>query len=100
MLTKIFKKTAIVTPMLAVSLGLAAQSNAAEIEFFGTAKVKPTYYTNFDFDNNKDDGVTLNEGGLVSEDDRRGRPDHDQRQRRSQFLYQCIKWGRHAQCGW
>ena len=66
MLTKIFKKTAIVTPMLAVSLGLAAQSNAAEIELFGTAKVKPTYYTNFDFDNNKDDGVTLNEGGLVS----------------------------------
>lgn len=66
MLSKIFKKTAIVTPMLAVSLALAAQSNAAEIELFGTAKVKPTYYSNFDFDDKKDDGVTLNEGGLVS----------------------------------
>lgn len=61
-----FKKLPLVTAMLAsLSLG-AAQSNAAEIEFFGTVKVKPTYYSNFDFDGNKDDGATLNEGGLVS----------------------------------
>ena len=61
-----FKKLTLSTAILA-SLGLgAAQSNAAEIEFFGTAKVKPTYYSNFDFDNQKEDGITLNEGGVVS----------------------------------
>ncbi len=61
-----FKKLTLATAILA-SLGLGtAQSNAAEIEFFGTAKVKPTYYSNFDFDDQKDDGTTLNEGGLVS----------------------------------
>jgi len=61
-----FKKLTLATAILA-SLGLgAAQSNAAEIEFFGTAKIKPTYYSNFDFDDQKEDGATLNEGGLVS----------------------------------
>ena len=37
-----------------VAVALAAPSWAA-IEFFGTAKVKPTYYSNFDFDDSEDD---------------------------------------------
>ncbi|OQY19521.1 MAG: hypothetical protein B6I36_04015 [Desulfobacteraceae bacterium 4572_35.1] len=47
-----------------VAVALAAPSWAA-IEFFGTAKVKPTYYTNFDFDDGKEDGAIVNEGGLT-----------------------------------
>jgi hypothetical protein len=38
----------------------------ADISFFGTAKVKPTYYSNFDFDDNNPDPPTLNEGGIVN----------------------------------
>lgn len=37
----------------------------AEIEFFGTAKVKPTYYSNFDFDDDENDLPIINEGGQV-----------------------------------
>jgi len=44
----------------------------AEIEFFGTAKVKPTFYTNFDFNDNKSDVPTLNEGGWASGEHIRG----------------------------
>ncbi|MBW2187790.1 MAG: hypothetical protein JRG71_15845, partial [Deltaproteobacteria bacterium] len=47
-----------------VAVSLAAPSWAA-IEFFGTAKVKPTYYSNFDFDDSKDDLFVVNEGGLA-----------------------------------
>lgn len=38
----------------------------ADISFFGTARVMPTYYSNFDFDDNKPDATVLNEGGLTS----------------------------------
>jgi hypothetical protein len=40
----------------------------AEISFFGTARVLPTYYNNFDFDDNAPDGAKaiLNEGGLTA----------------------------------
>src|SRR3990172_12598565 len=40
----------------------------AEISFFGTARVLPTYYSNFDFDDNVPDGAkaVLNEGGLTN----------------------------------
>lgn len=38
----------------------------AEIEFFGTAKVKPTYYSNFDFQSSENDGPVANEGGLTA----------------------------------
>ncbi|MEZ4485054.1 MAG: hypothetical protein R2864_10835 [Syntrophotaleaceae bacterium] len=38
----------------------------AEIEFFGTAKVKPTYYSNFDFQDGKNDGPIVNEGGITA----------------------------------
>jgi hypothetical protein len=47
-----------------VAVSLAAPSWAA-IDFFGTAKVKPTYYKNFDFDDDENDKHVVNEGGLV-----------------------------------
>jgi len=51
----------------AVVIGLLSVSPAlADVEFFGTAKVKPTYYKNFDFDDSKPDVPTLNEGGWAS----------------------------------
>lgn len=46
-------------------LGFAAQGLAA-VEFFGTAKVKPTVYSNFDFDDKVNDKPALNEGGWTS----------------------------------
>jgi len=52
------------TLFLAV-LTLIASPALAEISFFGTAKVKPTYYSNFDFNDDKDDGPIVNEGGLT-----------------------------------
>lgn len=44
--------------------GLAAPAPAA-IEFFGTARVLPTYYHNFDFDDDTSDRAIINEGGFV-----------------------------------
>ena len=38
----------------------------ADVSFFGYARVVPTYYSNFDFDKNKPDVSTLNEGGFAS----------------------------------
>ena len=45
---------------------------AAEIKFFGTARVMPTYYSNFDFNDNGGDFTALNEGGFVSGESIRG----------------------------
>ncbi len=47
----------------AVGLALPAQ---AAVQFFGTAKIKPTFYNNFDFDDSKGDAPALNEGGWAS----------------------------------
>ena len=47
-----------------VAVALAAPSWAA-IEFFGTAKVKPSYYDNFDFNDDLNDKFVVNEGGLT-----------------------------------
>ena len=33
--------------------------------FFGTAKIKPTFYNNFDFQSSKNDAFIINEGGLT-----------------------------------
>lgn len=52
--------------ILATLSTLTGNAYAEEMSFFGTAKIKPTYYSNFDFDDQKEDGVTINEGGLVS----------------------------------
>ncbi|MCD4688603.1 MAG: hypothetical protein K8R55_04615 [Desulfuromonadaceae bacterium] len=38
----------------------------AQIDFFGTAKVKPTHYSNFDFQSGKDDGPIVNEAGITA----------------------------------
>jgi len=50
----------------AVLVAVFAVPAMADISFFGTARVLPTYYSNFDFDDNKPDDVTLNEGGMIS----------------------------------
>lgn len=39
----------------------------AAIDFFGTAKIKPTFYDNFDFNDNKNDAFIINEGGLTGD---------------------------------
>lgn len=51
--------------VLAAVLLLAAPA-WADIEFFGTAKVKPTHYSNFDFQSGKNDGPIINEGGVTA----------------------------------
>ncbi len=43
----------------------APSASAAEIDFFGTAKVKPTYYKDFDFESGANDGHIVNEAGLT-----------------------------------
>ena len=45
---------------------LAAAPAGAAVQFFGTAKIKPTFYSNFDFDSSKGDVATLNEAGWAS----------------------------------
>lgn len=49
-----------------VGLTLSQLPANAEMEFFGTAKVKPTYYSNFDFDDSKGDAPALNEAGWAA----------------------------------
>jgi hypothetical protein len=44
----------------------AGQAQAA-IDFFGTAKIKPTFYNNFDFNDGKNDAFIVNEGGLTGD---------------------------------
>lgn len=44
----------------------ASASLAAAIDFFGTAKIKPTWYDNFDFNDSVGDKPALNEGGWAS----------------------------------
>ncbi len=50
-----------------VGLGILAFATPghAEIKFFGTAKVKPTYFNDFDFNSSKHDGPIITEGGFV-----------------------------------
>lgn len=48
---------------LASALAVALPAHAADVQFFGTAKIKPTYYGNFDFDSSANDAAALNEGG-------------------------------------
>jgi hypothetical protein len=44
----------------------------ADVSFFGTARVVPTYFSNFDFNKNTADVPTLVEGGFVSGEHIRG----------------------------
>src|SRR4030066_1487478 len=48
--------------VLVAGFGLPAM---ADVPFFGAARVLPTYYSNFDFDDNKPDTPVVNEGGLT-----------------------------------
>ena len=50
----------------AVLVAAFAVPAMADISFFGTARVLPTYYSNFDFDDNRPDSPVLNEGGLIT----------------------------------
>ena len=52
--------------LVLVSVFVFASQGLAAVDFFGTAKVKPTFYSNFDFDDNKQDKPALNEGGWTS----------------------------------
>lgn len=49
--------------LLLASAMAAFPAFGADVQFFGTAKVKPTYYGNFDFDSSRNDAAALNEGG-------------------------------------
>jgi hypothetical protein len=48
-----------------IAVAMLAAPAMAEISFFGTARVLPTYYSNFDFNDNLPDAPILNEGGLT-----------------------------------
>lgn len=52
--------------LVLVSVFAFASQGLAAVDFFGTAKVKPTFYSNFDFDDNTPDKPALNEGGWTS----------------------------------
>jgi len=52
--------------LVVLSVFAFATQGLAAVEFFGTAKVKPTFYSNFDFDRSVQDRPTLNEGGWTS----------------------------------
>ena len=56
----------LVMAVLALTLLPAGPATAA-IDFFGTAKIKPTFYSNFDFQSGKNDGLIINEGGLTGD---------------------------------
>ncbi len=59
-------RKSLVVLLSAILVAAFALPAMADISFFGTAKVKPTYYSNFDFDDNNHDPPVLNEGGLTN----------------------------------
>jgi len=59
-------RKSLVVLLAAILVAAFAMPAMADISFFGTARVMPTYYTNFDFDDNRPDSVTLNEGGFIT----------------------------------
>ena len=56
----------LVVLLTALMVGVFALPAMADVSFFGYARVVPTYYNNFDFDKNKAEVSTLNEGGFAS----------------------------------
>lgn len=58
------RKMKVMVAGIAAVLMLASPAWSA-IDFFGTARVLPTYYDDFDFNDSKNDGLIVNEGGLV-----------------------------------
>lgn len=59
-----YRRLPAVLPAL-LAMVLLATPARAEIDFFGTAKIKPTFYTDFDFQSGKTDRAIINEGGLT-----------------------------------
>jgi hypothetical protein len=55
----------LVVLLAAVLVAAFALPAMADVKFFGTARVMPTYYSNFDFDDEHADVATLNEGGFT-----------------------------------
>lgn len=55
----------VVVLLAVVLVAVFALPAMADVSFFGTARVVPTYYSNFDFDKNHADVATLNEGGIT-----------------------------------
>jgi hypothetical protein len=49
-----------------VMAGMFALPAMADVSFFGTARVLPTYYSNFDFNDDLPDAPVVNEGGLTT----------------------------------
>ncbi len=66
------RKRSLALPLALLTVLLIGSPCLAAIEFFGTAKIKPTYYSNFDFDDSKGDKPALNEGGWASGEHIRG----------------------------
>ncbi len=55
-------KVVLLAALLVAAFALPA---AADISFFGYARVVPTYFSNFDFDDNTPDAPTATEAGLI-----------------------------------
>lgn len=66
------RKRALALPLALVTVLMIGSPCFAAVEFFGTAKVKPTLYSNFDFDDSKGDAPALNEGGWAAGEHIRG----------------------------
>ena len=66
------RKRALALPLALVTVLMIGSPSFAAVEFFGTAKVKPTFYSNFDFDDSKGDAPALNEGGWAAGEHIRG----------------------------
>jgi hypothetical protein len=58
-------RKSMVVLLVAILVAAFAVPAMADISFFGTARILPTYYSNFDFNDNLPDAPTLNEGGLT-----------------------------------
>ncbi len=58
-------RKSLVVLLALILVGAFSLPAMADISFFGTARVIPTYYSNFNFDDNTPDPPTINEGGLV-----------------------------------
>ncbi|MGZ8460349.1 MAG: hypothetical protein ACXWW2_07975, partial [Candidatus Deferrimicrobiaceae bacterium] len=58
-------RKSMVVLLAAVLVALFAVPAMADISFFGTARILPTYYSNFDFNDNLPDAPVVNEGGLI-----------------------------------
>ena len=62
----------VIVLLAAVLVTASAMPAMADISFFGTARVVPTYFKDFDFNKNRADVATLVEGGFVSGEHIRG----------------------------